>query len=234
MFDDFFGLLILVLVVIFFTPLILSIVAMSRTGDLRRRLMLLETKLAQYQTDGVQPQPAAAEAAALEPLAQTQPRWSAAYFELGLARGEAGDGEGAIRALSHAVSLKPDLAEAWGALADQRRLQGDARGADSARARQLACAARDPMLLEAGAALVEGKLAVAEHLLRDVLRARPDEIAALRMLAEVATRLGRYEDAEHHLGAGLGPSGSLVDGGGDLVERRGGLFQAGGLLFGAA
>lgn len=134
--------------------------------------------------------------AALEPLAQTQPRWSAAHFELGLARGEAGDGEGAVRALSHAVSLKPDLAEAWGALADQRRLLGDARGADAARARQLACAARDPMLLEAGAALVEGKLAVAEHLLRDVLRARPDEVAALRMLAEVATRLGRYEDAE--------------------------------------
>jgi len=69
MFDDFFGLLILVLVVIFFTPLILSIVAMSRTGDLRRRLMVLETKLAQYQTGGVQPHPAAAEAAALEPIA---------------------------------------------------------------------------------------------------------------------------------------------------------------------
>jgi tetratricopeptide (TPR) repeat protein len=134
--------------------------------------------------------------AALEPLAQGQPRWAAAHLELGLARGAAGDSRGAVRALSHATTLKPDLAEAWGALADQRRLLGDTRGADAARARQLGCAAADPMLLEAGASLAEGKLAVAEHLLRDILKARPDEIAAIRMLAEVATRLGRYEDAE--------------------------------------
>jgi tetratricopeptide (TPR) repeat protein len=134
--------------------------------------------------------------AALEPLAQTQPRWAAAHLELGLARGAAGDSQGAVRALAHATDLKPDLAEAWGALADQRRLLGDSRGADAARAQQLGCAAADPLVLEAGAALAEGRLAVAEHLLRDILKVRPDEIAALRMLAEVATRLGRYEDAE--------------------------------------
>ena len=134
--------------------------------------------------------------AQLEPLAASQPRWAAAHLELGLARGETGDGVGAVRALDHATRLKPDLSEAWGALSDQRRLLGDAKGADAARARQLGLAAKDPALLEAGAALVEGKLAVAEHLLRDVLKARPNEVAALRMLAEVATRLGRYEDAE--------------------------------------
>ncbi|HEX5378219.1 MAG TPA: sulfotransferase [Phenylobacterium sp.] len=134
--------------------------------------------------------------AALEPLALTQPRWAPAHLELGLARGAAGDSAGAARALMRAVDLKPDLAEAWGALADQRRLLGDAAGADAARARQMGCAANDPVLLEAGAAMVEGKLAVAEHLLRDLLKLRPDEVAALRMLAEIATRLGRYEDAE--------------------------------------
>jgi predicted Zn-dependent protease len=134
--------------------------------------------------------------AALEPLAVTQPRWAPVHLELGLARGAAGDSTGAVRALAHAVQLKPDLAEAWGGLADQRRLLGDAKGADEARARQLGCAAADPMLLEAGAALAEGRLAVAEHLLRDILKARPAEIAAIRMLAEIATRLGRYEDAE--------------------------------------
>jgi tetratricopeptide (TPR) repeat protein len=134
--------------------------------------------------------------AVLEPLALTQPRWAPAHLELGLARGSAGDSAGAVRALVHTVELKPDLAEAWGGLADQRRLLGDAKGADEARARQLGCAAGDPMLLEAGAALVEGRLAVAERLLRDILKVRPAEIAAIRMLAEVATRLGRYEDAE--------------------------------------
>ncbi|MES2343527.1 MAG: tetratricopeptide repeat protein, partial [Pseudomonadota bacterium] len=138
--------------------------------------------------------------ALLEPLAASQPRWSMAHLELGRARGEAGDGTGALAALQTAVTLKPDLAEAWRLLAEQHRLAGDTRAAEAAVARHLACSTQDPALLAAAAALVEGRLAVAEHALRDVLRARPDEVAALRMLGEVATRLARYEDAEALLG----------------------------------
>ena len=134
--------------------------------------------------------------AGLRQLARDQPKWPPAHLELGLALGATGDSRGAVAALTRATQLNPNLAEAWGALSDQYRLLGDSHGADEARARQLGNAAKDPALLEAGVALVEGKLAAAEHLLRDILRDRPDEIAALRMLAEVATRLGRYEDAE--------------------------------------
>lgn len=139
---------------------------------------------------------ASAALATLEPLARSQPKWAMAHLELGLARIEAGDSRGGERALSQAVALKPDLSAAWGVLAQQRRMLGDSRGADEAEARQLGCAIGDPVLMEAGAALVEGRLAVAEHALRELLKARPTEIAAIRMLAEVATRLGRYEDAE--------------------------------------
>jgi len=132
----------------------------------------------------------------LEPLTASQPRWPPAHLELGLARADLGDSPGALKALDHAVSLKPDLPEAWSAISQLRRMLGDSRGADQAQARYLGVAIQDPVLLEAGAALAEGKLAVAEHSLRDLLRVRPDETAALRMLAEIATRLGRYEDAE--------------------------------------
>jgi predicted Zn-dependent protease len=45
-------------------------------------------------------------------------------------------------------------------------------------------------------ALVEGKIAQAEALLRAHLRQYPTDVAALRMLAEVAARLGRNADAE--------------------------------------
>ncbi|OXE35067.1 MAG: hypothetical protein CGW95_16205 [Phenylobacterium zucineum] len=132
----------------------------------------------------------------LEALALVQPNWPPAHLELGLARADLGDSAAALRALDHVVRLKPDLPEAWNALSQQKRLLGDSLGADQAQARYLAVAIGDPILLEAGAALAEGRLAVAEHRLRDLLRLRPDETAALRMLAEVATRLGRYEDAE--------------------------------------
>jgi tetratricopeptide (TPR) repeat protein len=62
--------------------------------------------------------------------------------------------------------------------------------------RALAASVRDPRLLQAGLALVEGQLAVAERLLRPHLKEKPTDIAAIRMMAELAGRLGRYKDSE--------------------------------------
>jgi tetratricopeptide (TPR) repeat protein len=132
----------------------------------------------------------------LTPLVAAQPSWPPAHLELGIALGETGDPKAAVDALSRAVALEPGLVEGWTALAVQQRLLGRTAAAERAEARSLTAATRDPALLEAGAALNEGRLAVAEHLLRDRLKARPDDPASLRMLAETATRLGRYEDAE--------------------------------------
>ena len=44
--------------------------------------------------------------------------------------------------------------------------------------------------------MCDSKLAVAERLLRDFLKENPTDAAAIRMLAETGSRLGRYEDAE--------------------------------------
>jgi tetratricopeptide (TPR) repeat protein len=63
----------------------------------------------------------------------------------------------------------------------------------------LAASVRDPRLMQAGLALVEGQLAVAERLLRPHLKEKPTDIAAIRMMAELAGRLGRYGDAENLL-----------------------------------
>ncbi len=63
----------------------------------------------------------------------------------------------------------------------------------------LAEAVRDPRLMQAGLALVEGRLAVAERLLRPHLKEKPTDIAAIRMMAELAGRLGRYGDSENLL-----------------------------------
>ena len=58
---------------------------------------------------------------------------------------------------------------------------------------------KDAALIEAGAALAENRLAVAERMLRDHLKRQPFDVAAIRMLGELAARLGRYGDAEHLL-----------------------------------
>ena len=68
--------------------------------------------------------------------------------------------------------------------------------APSLLAAHLAAAERDPAVVAAAAALQANRLAVAEGALRALLRSRPVHVAAIRMLAEVAGRLGRYGDAE--------------------------------------
>ena len=87
-------------------------------------------------------------------------------------------------------------AEEWQARGDELIAAGDAAGGDAAHCAAVAAAVRDPELLEAGAALAEGRLGVAERLLRPRLKRRPTDVAAMRMLAELAGRLGRYADAE--------------------------------------
>ena len=60
----------------------------------------------------------------------------------------------------------------------------------------LAAAVRDPVLVRAAQALLDNDLPAAERLLRPHLAADPFDVAAIRMLAEVAGRIGRYADAE--------------------------------------
>jgi predicted Zn-dependent protease len=132
----------------------------------------------------------------LEPLAREQPRSPAVHIELAVALGEAGRATEAISALRRALQLKPNSVDAWRVLAEQLDLIGDADGADGARAAHIKAATKDPRLLEAAAALVANDLPVAEALLRTHLKAFPTDVAALRMLAEVAGRLKRFPDAQ--------------------------------------
>src|ERR1700686_3971995 len=132
----------------------------------------------------------------LEPLCREQPRSAPAHLELGIALGEAGRAGEALASLRRAVQVKPDFADAWRLLADHLDLAGDSSGADQARARYLGAATKDPRLMEAAALLVANELPHADARLRSHLAQHPTDVAALRMLAEVAARLRRYADAQ--------------------------------------
>jgi tetratricopeptide (TPR) repeat protein len=135
----------------------------------------------------------------LEPLVRAQPNWAAAQYEHALALSDAGRSEAAIASLQRAVALKPDMAEAWRALGDQLTSSGDAAGADAAYAQHIKASTRDPHLLAAAAALCENQIPQAEALLRAHLKRFPTDVAAIRMFAEVAARLRRFQDAENLL-----------------------------------
>ncbi|MDE3116359.1 MAG: sulfotransferase [Pseudomonadota bacterium] len=134
--------------------------------------------------------------AIIEPLAASYPKAPAVQYHLGAALAEAGRGDEAIAALRRTVKLNGQHAQAWRVLGDLLTLTGDAEGADAAYARHIQASVNDPRLMEAATALCDNKLAVAERTLRAFLMENPTDVAAIRMLAEVACRLGRYEDAE--------------------------------------
>jgi predicted Zn-dependent protease len=132
----------------------------------------------------------------LAPLAAEQPKSPQTHLEFGLVLAGLGESDASLTALRHAVSLKADLPDAWRVIAEQLWLAGDTAGADAAYARHIQTGVLDPALRAAAAALAEDRLAVAEHLLRERLKTHPSDVAAMRMLAEAGTRLGRYADAE--------------------------------------
>jgi tetratricopeptide (TPR) repeat protein len=132
----------------------------------------------------------------LAPLTAAQPQWAQAHLESGLALANSGCGDEAVAAMRHAVTLKPDLPGAFLALADQLAVLGETDAADAAYASHIRHSTRDPGLLAAATALCENRIPQAETLLRAHLKQAPTDVAAIRMLAEVAARLGRDEDAE--------------------------------------
>ena len=54
----------------------------------------------------------------------------------------------------------------------------------------------NPRLIEAAAALHENRLDVAERILKPHLKDDPFDVRAIRMLAELAARIGRLKDSE--------------------------------------
>ena len=95
------------------------------------------------------------------------------------------------------------LATAWRAIGDQLTALDDTAGADEAYAQSIRYSSSDPRLMAAAAHLCEGRIAPAEAALREHLKRHPTDVAAIRMFAEVAARLGRYGDAENLLSVAL-------------------------------
>ncbi len=135
----------------------------------------------------------------LEPLLDAQHQWAAAWFEYGVSLGHLGRGDEAIEALLKSVKFQPEHPQAWRYLGDHLTATGDVERADAAYARHVQCAGHDPALQEAAAAMVKNDVATAERRLKARLREAPTDVAAIRMLAEVAVRCDRNDEAENLL-----------------------------------
>ncbi|WP_323845927.1 sulfotransferase [Microbulbifer magnicolonia] len=134
--------------------------------------------------------------AVLEPLVAEHPGFAEAQYELGLCLRALGRLAESAEALRRAVTLKGDFAPAWKSLGDALLAQDNKTEGEAALGQFAALSARDPQLRRALQALQQGQLALAEQLCRDYLKRRPADVTAIRLLAELGLKLGRYADAE--------------------------------------
>ena len=132
-------------------------------------------------------------------LIKLQPGWAAAHFEMGQALAKTGSYADAIVSLQRALKIKPDFPKAWLSLGNYFSATEDETKAQQAYANHVLYSASDPELLSAASALAENRIPEAEHSLKSYLKQYPTDVAAIRMLAEVAARLGRDIDAENLL-----------------------------------
>ena len=132
-------------------------------------------------------------------LIKFHPQWPAAHFEMGQVLARSGNYVDAISSLLNALRIKTDFPKAWLSLGDYYSAIEDESKAQLAYANHVRFSASDPELLTAAAALADNKIPEAEHSLKSYLKHYPTDVAAIRMLAEVAARLGRDIDAENLL-----------------------------------
>ena len=113
------------------------------------------------------------------------------------ARSEAATGalDAAISRVEALTKAQPDFPPGWRTLAELRERAGDAEGALEAAKQQAASAAHAPELLDAARLIQDGKLGRAEAILRPYVKAHPTDVSGIRLLADVALRLGVFEDA---------------------------------------
>lgn len=130
------------------------------------------------------------------PLLEKEPRWPELQFEYALILSALQRGQDAMSALERVVALAPDHPEAWRLLADHAAAVGDREKSEAAYLKHLRCATQNPDLQQAAAAMISNDLPVAERLLKKLLKSAPTDVTAVRMLAEVAVRVGRNEEAQ--------------------------------------
>ena len=105
----------------------------------------------------------------------------------------------ALVAIRPLTRVDPPDSDAWRLAARALRALGRSGEAEQAELAAIDGAAYEPELQRAALALADNRLGEAEPLLKARLKAVPTDVAAIRMLAELAGRIGRHRDAENLL-----------------------------------
>lgn len=135
----------------------------------------------------------------LQELCTLAPDFARAQQELGFALAATGQVLPAIDALKQALKFDPKLSESWKVMGEMYVANDDLVAANEAFHQHLLLHSHDPVLIQAVAMIKHGEFGQAEGILKKFLYDNPYNVVAIRALAEIATHLGRLEDAENLL-----------------------------------
>jgi len=135
----------------------------------------------------------------LQSLTERAPDFALAQQELGFAHAANGELMAAIQALQSAVAIQPELPASWKLMGELFLVDKDENSANEAFRQHLLASNEDPNLVQAVELFRKGKLGHAERYCRDVLKEDPNNVTAIRLLAELGIKIGVYVDAERLL-----------------------------------
>jgi tetratricopeptide (TPR) repeat protein len=160
--------------------------------------------------------------AAFQWAVASNPRYDDAYFRLGIALEKQGDINGAIVAYDRATQLQPSLTEAWfraGALVYELGHREEAIGCFQ-RAAATGGKTSFGRLGKARALLTEDRNQEAEQVLRQALKADPNNAMAHDLLGNLLSEFGRFDEARECFERAIAIAPLLAGSYYDLVRCR--------------
>ena len=139
----------------------------------------------------------------LRPLIRSAPDDAPALHQWATTLAAMGEEAAALPVLQRSVTLDPEMAESWQALADLALLMGHGPEAGHAYAQAMRIVLRGTSVTIPADYLAAGQAAQAEQLLKAHVRRLPDDVAAHWLLGEAAMRVGRIMEAASVLQACL-------------------------------
>ncbi|MGJ8562801.1 MAG: tetratricopeptide repeat-containing sulfotransferase family protein [Alphaproteobacteria bacterium] len=131
----------------------------------------------------------------IERLKTAAPDYGRGFQEDGHLWLETGDPRRALTAFQFATQYNPSLIASWRAQSELLQSTGRAEEADMASAQISRLQTLPRELLAVTNHLYEGRILRAEKIVRSFLLKQPQHIEAMRLLADIGTRLGAHDDA---------------------------------------
>ena len=132
----------------------------------------------------------------LERLLIIAPDMARAYQELGHLNKSINNDEKAINSYRQACELNPALVASWQGLNEYFTKQGNKPASNHALEQINKYKSLPPALLYIDQIMNEGRLGIAEKRCREFLKKNPTHTYAMSQLAEIANRLGYFDDSE--------------------------------------